>query len=142
MPSSFGPELLSRPSTSSGSTRAASAASTPLKCAGTAELDTLIASDPDPDTAGRDGATPTACSRKLGEGCLKESGALVRHMSTVEVAKDVDVLRAALGDRKLSYFGASYGTFIGATYAGLFPGHVGRMVLDGALDPSLSTAAS
>ncbi len=60
-------------------------------------------------------------------------------MSTVEVAKDVDVLRAALGDHKLSYFGASYGTFIGATYADMFPDQVGRMVLDGALDPSLST---
>jgi pimeloyl-ACP methyl ester carboxylesterase len=60
-------------------------------------------------------------------------------MSTVEVAKDVDVLRAALGDRKLTYFGASYGTAIGATYAGLFPRRVGRMVLDGALDPSIST---
>ena len=60
-------------------------------------------------------------------------------MSTVEVAQDLDVLRAALGDRKLSYFGASYGTSIGATYAGLFPRRVGRMVLDGALDPSLST---
>jgi pimeloyl-ACP methyl ester carboxylesterase len=57
----------------------------------------------------------------------------------VEVAKDVDVLRAALGDPKLLYFGASYGTFIGATYADLFPRRIGRMVLDGALDPSLST---
>jgi pimeloyl-ACP methyl ester carboxylesterase len=51
----------------------------------------------------------------------------------------VDVLRAALGDRKLSYFGASYGTFIGATYADRFPERVGRMVLDGALNPALST---
>jgi pimeloyl-ACP methyl ester carboxylesterase len=77
--------------------------------------------------------------RALGQGCLRRSGDLARHMSTLEVAKDLDVLRGVLGDRKLVYFGASYGTFIGATYAELFPNRVGRMVLDGALDPSLST---
>ena len=60
-------------------------------------------------------------------------------MSTVEAAQDMDVLRAALGDEQLTYFGASYGTSLGATYADLFPSSVGRMVLDGALDPSLST---
>jgi pimeloyl-ACP methyl ester carboxylesterase len=59
-------------------------------------------------------------------------------VSTVEAARDMDVLRAVLGDRKLTYVGASYGTFLGATYAGLFPERVGRLVLDGALDPSLS----
>jgi pimeloyl-ACP methyl ester carboxylesterase len=51
----------------------------------------------------------------------------------------MDVLRAVLGEQKLTYFGASYGTFLGATYAGLFPKRVGRMVLDGAIDPALST---
>jgi pimeloyl-ACP methyl ester carboxylesterase len=51
----------------------------------------------------------------------------------------MDILRAALGDSKLTYVGASYGTFLGATYAGLFPERVGRMVLDGAMDPSLSS---
>jgi pimeloyl-ACP methyl ester carboxylesterase len=61
-------------------------------------------------------------------------------MSTVEVAKDLDVLRQALGEGKLDYFGASYGTLIGATYANMFPTHVGRMVLDGAVDPALSNA--
>ena len=54
-------------------------------------------------------------------------------------AKDLDVLRAASGENKLTYFGASYGTAIGATYADLFPKNVGRMVLDGALDPRSST---
>jgi pimeloyl-ACP methyl ester carboxylesterase len=60
------------------------------------------------------------------------------HVGTLDVARDVDVLRAALGDEKLHYFGASYGTFIGATYADLFPTKVGRMVLDGAIDPTLT----
>ena len=49
----------------------------------------------------------------------------------------MDILRAVLGDGKLNYVGASYGTFLGATYAGLYPARVGRMVLDGAMDPSL-----
>lgn len=50
----------------------------------------------------------------------------------------MDIVRAVLGERKLTYVGASYGTLLGATYAGLFPQRVGRMVLDGAMDPSLS----
>jgi pimeloyl-ACP methyl ester carboxylesterase len=49
----------------------------------------------------------------------------------------MDIVRAALGDRKLTYVGASYGTYLGATYAGLYPDRVGRLVLDGAMDPSL-----
>ena len=64
-----------------------------------------------------------------------ESGPLVEHVSTVEVARDLDLMRQLVGDKKLNFFGASYGTYIGATYAGLFPKKVGRMVLDGAVDP-------
>src|SRR5215212_9955959 len=52
----------------------------------------------------------------------------------------MDVLRAALGDAVLSYYGASYGTYYGAWYAQLFPWRVGRLVLDRAVDPSLSSA--
>jgi pimeloyl-ACP methyl ester carboxylesterase len=135
--SSFGRELLSSFDIVGFDPRGVGL-STPLKCEGTQELDTLLASDPDPDTPAET-AYSDGLLKKLVRDCLRKSGALVRHMSTVEVAKDVAVLRAALGDRKLSFFGASYATFIGATYAELFPGHVGRMVLDGALDPSLSS---
>lgn len=111
--------------------------STPLACLDTDGLDDLLAYDPDPDNqAERDRLD--GLIRGFGQGCLDESGALARHMSTKEVVRDMDILRAALGEAKLDYFGASYGTFIGATYAEMFPANVGRFVLDGAIDPSLS----
>jgi pimeloyl-ACP methyl ester carboxylesterase len=113
--------------------------STPLHCVDTKQLDTLIASDPDPDTAAERNRMD-ALVHNFGEGCLSKGGDLARHMSTVEAAKDMDILRAALGEQKMDYFGASYGTFLGATYANLFPKRVHRMVLDGAIDPALSNA--
>ncbi len=113
-------------------------ASAPVECVSARQLDRFVASDPDPVTAAERTASDRLV-RELGDGCLKRDGAVTRHVSTVEVAKDLDVLRAALGDPKLTYFGASYGTSIGATYADLFPRNVGRMVLDGALDPASST---
>jgi len=111
--------------------------SDPLHCIDTKQLDALIAFDPDPDTLAERNKMDELI-RGFGQGCLDHSGALTRHMSTVEVARDMDILRAALGERRLDYLGASYGTLIGATYANLFPGHVGRFVLDGAIDPALS----
>ncbi len=114
------------------------ARSTPLDCVSDSELDTFVAADPDPDTAAERRRSDRLL-RDFGDGCLAKSGGLAEHMSTEEAARDIDVLRAALGDGKLSYFGASYGTFLGATYAELFPDRVGRLVLDGALDPSLSS---
>ncbi|WP_310961509.1 alpha/beta hydrolase [Nocardioides terrisoli] len=111
--------------------------SDPLECVGTHDLDEMLASDPDPDTE-KERNRMDALIHRFGEGCLAHDAGLARHMSTVEVAKDTDILRAALGDPKLDYLGLSYGTFLGATYANLFPHHVGRMVLDGAIDPKLS----
>jgi pimeloyl-ACP methyl ester carboxylesterase len=110
--------------------------STPVACVDDAYLDQLIGADPDPDTPAEVRAGDRLL-RGLGQGCLARSGDLTRHISTVEAARDIDVLRAALGQDTLAYFGASYGTFLGATYAQLFPERVGRMVLDGAIDPSV-----
>ncbi len=110
--------------------------STPIQCLPDERLDSFVAADPDPDTPAEI-ADAERQLREFGQGCLDESGKLAEHVSTVEVARDLDIIRAVVGDRRLSYFGASYGTFIGATYAELFPEHVGRMVLDGAIDPSL-----
>lgn len=111
--------------------------STPLDCLSDARLDAFVASDPDPDTAAEVQRSDRML-RELGAGCVERSGALAGHVSTVEAARDVDIIRALLRERRLTWFGASYGTFLGATYAELFPKKVGRMVLDGALDPSLS----
>ncbi|MEV0252091.1 alpha/beta hydrolase [Nocardia sp. NPDC050712] len=69
--------------------------------------------------------------------CVQQSGIdLLAHVGTVDVARDIDVVRAALGDDKLTYFGVSYGTRLGSTYAELFPARVRAMVLDGAIDPA------
>jgi pimeloyl-ACP methyl ester carboxylesterase len=113
-------------------------ASDPVDCLPDKQLDVVLTGNPEPNTPAevRQG---DARMRSLGRGCVRRSGAEARHVSTKEVAKDLDVLRAALGERKLTYFGASYGTAIGAAYADMFPTNVGRMVLDGALDPRSST---
>lgn len=78
--------------------------------------------------------------RTVGEACAENSGSVLEHMDTESVARDLDVMRAVLGDAQTNYFGFSYGTFIGSTYAGLFPERVGRFVLDGAIDPSLTNS--
>ncbi|MFH8629134.1 alpha/beta hydrolase [Streptomyces lydicus] len=68
--------------------------------------------------------------------CQRASGAVLGHMDSVSVARDMDVLRTVLGDAKLNYTGYSYGTFIGQQYMKLFPGKVGRMVLDSVVNPA------
>jgi pimeloyl-ACP methyl ester carboxylesterase len=67
--------------------------------------------------------------------CLTLNREILPYVSTANVARDIDHLRAAVGDRRLSYLGFSYGTFLGATYQSMFPSHVRALVLDGALDP-------
>lgn len=72
---------------------------------------------------------------EFGQACLEHSGELLGHVDTVSAARDMDVLRAALGDPKLNYLGYSYGTLLGATYADLYAEKTGHLVLDGAIDP-------
>lgn len=115
-------------------------ASTPVICMTDAERDSY--NDDDADTSDDEGASAIIAQAEkimgdIGQGCLDHSGDLARHIDTVSAAKDFDMARAALGQETLNYLGYSYGTFLGATYAGLFPDKVGRFVLDGALDPSL-----
>ena len=95
-------------------------ASSGLQCLSDQQLDTFLAADATPDTPAEVQEQLTQ-GRLLGAGCAKAAPALVGHVSTREVARDVDVMRAVLGDRKLTFLGKSYGTLIGSTYAGLFP---------------------
>jgi pimeloyl-ACP methyl ester carboxylesterase len=74
----------------------------------------------------------------FGQDCLTYTGPLLQYVDTISAARDLDLLRAILGDEKLNYLGYSYGSYLGATYAGLYPGKTGHLVLDGALDPSTS----
>lgn len=76
------------------------------------------------------------------QACEAGSDGILPYISTENAARDMDLLRAVLGDAKLNYLGFSYGSLLGATYAGLFPDRVGRMVLDGGIDPSLPGSAS
>jgi pimeloyl-ACP methyl ester carboxylesterase len=78
-------------------------------------------------------------ARAWGEACAENTGELLGQVDTQSAARDMDMLRAALGDNELHYLGYSYGTQLGATYAGLFPDRAGRLVLDGAIDTSLSS---
>jgi pimeloyl-ACP methyl ester carboxylesterase len=75
-------------------------------------------------------------SREFGRRCAARNGRLLEHVSTADTARDLDLLRRAVGDRWMSYIGASYGTFLGATYANLFPDRARAMVLDGAVNPT------
>nr|WP_107459580.1 alpha/beta hydrolase [Streptomyces colonosanans] len=113
------------------------ARSEPIECLTGRQMDAYTQTDMTPDDKKETDQLADAFKR-FAKGCGRRSPDLLRHVSTVEAARDMDVLRAALGDRRLTYVGASYGTFLGATYAGLFPDRVGRLVLDGAMDPSLS----
>ena len=74
-------------------------------------------------------------ARAFAANCAATSPRRFRHTSTANIARDLDLLRRAVGDEKLTYTGLSYGTFLGATYARLFPDKVRAMVLDGAIDP-------
>ncbi|HET6855957.1 MAG TPA: alpha/beta hydrolase [Streptomyces sp.] len=84
-----------------------------------------------------DRASALAGARLTAAACKKGSGAILPHVGTRDAARDLDVLRAAVGDSKLTYVGWSYGTSLGTTYAEQFPRRVRALVLDGAIDPSL-----
>ncbi len=80
-------------------------------------------------------ANMKAASQEFGDACLEYTGPLLQYVDTISAARDLDLLRSVLGDEKLNFLGYSYGTFLGATYADLYPQKTGRLVLDGALDP-------
>lgn len=114
------------------------ASSTPVTCVDGPAMDEIVTTDFDFGTDAGIQAAEDAYGA-FGAACLENTGPVLEHVDTVSAAKDMDVLRAVLGDETLNYVGYSYGTQLGATYAALFPQQVGRLVLDGALDPTLSS---
>jgi pimeloyl-ACP methyl ester carboxylesterase len=112
------------------------AGSTPLQCfRSNAELAELLQGVPlFPFKQGELGPYAAAFA-KYGQACLHHGGPILRHMSTANVARDLDLLRQAVGDAGLTYDGVSYGSFLGVTYANLFPGKVRALIVDGVLDP-------
>ncbi|MCU1417389.1 MAG: alpha/beta hydrolase, partial [Schumannella sp.] len=93
------------------------------------------------DPYGSDGWQTELAARqkKWVDACAANTGDLLAHIDTTSVARDMDMMRAVLGDKKLNYLGYSFGTYIGTVYAELFPDKVGRMVLDGAVQPPFGT---
>lgn len=111
--------------------------STPVKCLDDAQTNEYIALDGSPDEQ-TEVDQAQAMSELFAQSCATNSPDTYKFLDTISAARDIDILRALLGDERLNWLGKSYGTFLGATYADLFPDRVGRMVLDGAIDPTLT----
>ena len=112
--------------------------SDPVECLDDVQLDTLFATDGTPDTP-QEVADLAAAARLVGVGCKSKSPGIAPFMDSESATRDMDILRAVLGDEKLNYLGKSYGTYLGAQYAELFPDRVGKVVLDGVLPSSLNS---
>jgi pimeloyl-ACP methyl ester carboxylesterase len=110
--------------------------SVPIRCLNDEELDANNNSDSKPDNEA-EFQKLLSDTKKYVEIC-KEKNKHLTSFSTVNVARDMDILREALGDEQLNYMGKSYGTYLGTLYAQFFPDKVGRVVLDGAVDPTIS----
>ena len=111
--------------------------SAPVECLNDKQTDAFIAADGTPDTPA-EVTQSEQLAQQFAVACRTRSPKVYAHIGTTDTVRDMDILRAALGDPKLNWFGFSYGTLLGASYADIFPTKVGRMVLDGAIDPSLS----
>jgi pimeloyl-ACP methyl ester carboxylesterase len=115
--------------------------SEPISCIADRLKDADAAADPDMRTvAGR--ARAKQLATQINAGCLTKYRGSLAQYSSLATARDLDRVRAALGDSTLNYLGYSYGTRLGAVYAQLFPGRVRAMVLDGAVDPVTAPAAA
>jgi pimeloyl-ACP methyl ester carboxylesterase len=115
--------------------------SSPVTCyQNPADMDKFLF-DVSPNPFGSDAwiADQRASNTAFGAACLKSTGPLLGFVDTDSAARDLDLMRAVLGDKKLNYLGYSYGTLLGATYAELYPKKTGHLVLDGALDPATTS---
>lgn len=109
--------------------------SSPISCMDPQEFVKAPKLDPVPDDEA-DKRAQRKLAQEYADGCKERSGSLLPHMTTPNTARDLDVIRAALGDKKLNYLGVSYGTYIGSVYSTLFPTHVRRMIVDSVVNPS------
>lgn len=113
-------------------------ASTPVSCYDAPQMDDYLYGIP---PAARGTAQWEAqvldAHESFAEACDANSDGILPYITTINAARDLDLIRAVLGDEKLNYLGYSYGTFLGATYAKLYPEKAGRLVLDGAIDPAV-----
>ncbi len=113
--------------------------SSPVKCFDAKKMDNFLYTDSGfPAGSPQDLAVSRKAVAEFVAACKANTGSILGHLDTVSAAKDLDLLRAVFGQSKLNYLGFSYGTFLGTTYAALFPQNVGRFVLDGAIDPTVS----
>lgn len=113
--------------------------SSPVKCLTAKETDKMLyGALTAPLGSKEDLASSTAQAKAFAAACQKNSTKILPHVDTVSAARDIDILRAVFGDKKLNYLGYSYGTFLGLTYATLFPKKVGHLVLDGVVDPTIT----
>jgi pimeloyl-ACP methyl ester carboxylesterase len=108
--------------------------STAVRCG---DVEAFYGSDLTPDS-GAERQALIDQTRQFAQACATNSKALLTHVGTRDAARDLDRVRQALGESKLNYLGYSYGTKLGDTYADLFPKQVGRLVLDGAVDPKIT----
>ncbi|MFB7335337.1 alpha/beta hydrolase [Streptomyces adustus] len=109
--------------------------SAPISCIDPQEFVKAPKADPVPDSEA-DKRAQRKLAAEYADGCYERSGEMLPHMTTPNTARDLDVIRAALGEKKLNYLGVSYGTYLGAVYGTLFPGHVRRMIVDSVVNPS------
>ncbi|MGW2962282.1 alpha/beta hydrolase [Streptomyces sp. NPDC001220] len=110
--------------------------SAPISCEDPQEFVKAPKADPVPDTEA-DKTAQRKLAKEYAKGCAERTGrAMLQQMTTANTARDLDVIRAALGEKKLNYLGVSYGTYLGAVYGTLFPGHVRRMIVDSVVGPS------
>ncbi|MEW2356410.1 alpha/beta hydrolase [Spirillospora sp. NPDC029432] len=113
-------------------------ASDPVKCMDGPRLDKYLSTDSSPDDQ-QEVEALAAESRNFAQACQSNSSGSLPYVGTLNAARDMDILRAAVGDAKMTYYGASYGTYLGAFYAEQFPKNVRALVLDGAVDPKVSS---
>ena len=111
--------------------------SQPIRCLTDSQEDYFLGGDGSVETPA-DLASAISSSKLMASACAKAAGSKLGHYSTLDTARDMEILRILLKEPKLNYIGKSYGTYLGTLYAALYPKTTGRIVLDGAVDPNIS----